>query len=171
LPSRDNCLKQKEMNYSKQLEDERWQAKRRKILQRDKFKCTKCGYEDNLHVHHLYYIHFNKAWQCPNNALVTLCGRCHSKWHEEHEIEVREDSYSRPNKEYIPPVKKKISRSEKKKKRIEKERRQHDKLMSIAEELNLDTKYIRILNIIEYNKFSVAVHLLRTYKTKEIIII
>jgi len=92
------------MKYSDQLEQEEWQVKRRKILTRDGFKCVQCGYKDKLQVHHLYYVHFKKAWQYPNNALVTLCGRCHEKWHEEHNIELRENSYTR-GKKYTPPKK------------------------------------------------------------------
>jgi hypothetical protein len=92
------------MNYRKQLEDEKWQVKRRKILLRDSFKCVDCGYDSNLHVHHLYYIYNHMAWQYPNNALVTLCGRCHSRWHENNDIEVRDGVCK---KKYIPTSKRK----------------------------------------------------------------
>jgi hypothetical protein len=105
------------MNYKKQLEDEKWQIKRRKILQRDNFKCTICGYEDNLHVHHLYYVYFKKAWQYPNDALITLCGRCHKKWHEEHDLEFRDDIYSKKSKKYNAPLKNNIKKKKEKKKK------------------------------------------------------
>jgi hypothetical protein len=93
------------MNYKKQLENEKWQVKRRKILNRDKFKCVECGYESNLHVHHLYYIYNKMPWQYPNNALVTLCGRCHNKWHEQNDLEFRVDVCK---KKYIPSSKRKV---------------------------------------------------------------
>lgn len=94
------------MKYSKQLEDPRWESKRVKILKRDGYKCVYCKWEDNLQVHHLYYVSGSKAWQYPHNALITLCGRCHSNWHKEHDIEIREIDWSK-NKKYKPPLKKK----------------------------------------------------------------
>lgn len=152
------------MNYKKQLEDEKWQVKRRKILQRDGFKCTQCGYEDNLHVHHLYYVYFRKAWQYPHNALITLCGKCHSKWHEEHELEFRDSIYSKPNKQYSAPKKNKKSKSQKRKDRFLKLETQKKKLIAIAEALGLDGCSKDVLEIIGNNKYNVAANLIRNLK-------
>lgn len=62
--------------YSKKLSDPRWQRKRLKILERDKWTCKKCNDKNTeLHVHHLEY---NKEpWNTPNKFLVTLCAHCH----------------------------------------------------------------------------------------------
>jgi hypothetical protein len=77
--------------YTDQLKDRRWLRKRSTIVKRDKYTCTKCHTQDNtLNVHHLYYIKDSLAWQYPNNALITLCERCHCKWHEVNILEVRE---------------------------------------------------------------------------------
>lgn len=149
------------MNYKKQLEDEKWQVKRRKILKRDGFKCTKCGYEDNLQVHHLYYVYYNKAWQYPHDALVTLCGRCHSKWHEEHELEFRESIYSKPNKKYNPPKKSKTYFHKKKKSKKDKRDEQMERLLKVAEKLGLERDNKIVIEIIKNNKYSMAVHLFK----------
>lgn len=34
-----------------------------------------------LNIHHKYYIRGNKPWEYDNDALVTLCSRCHQKRH------------------------------------------------------------------------------------------
>ena len=65
------------MTYSERLKDPRWQKKRLKILDRDKWTCQKCGdKETTLHVHHLKY---NKnPWDGNYKDLVTLCKDCHT---------------------------------------------------------------------------------------------
>lgn len=49
---------------------------RLKVLERDDNKCTQCGSEDNLHIHHLTYD--NEGNELLED-LVTLCSSCHSK--------------------------------------------------------------------------------------------
>lgn len=69
------------MAYADLLKDPRWQKKRLKIFERDKFRCKECGCEENtLHVHHIKY--FGKPWEAPDDFLVTLCQGCHE--YEEH---------------------------------------------------------------------------------------
>ena len=66
--------------YSEKLKDPRWQKKRLKILNRDKFTCKLCGdTETTLHVHHKEYISGNDPWDYPNKLLVTICGHCHNE--------------------------------------------------------------------------------------------
>ena len=76
--------------YKEQLLDPKWSKKRATIIKRDKYKCTVCGSTELLHVHHTYYQKGLKAWQYPNNSLLTICSICHKKWHDEHELEFRE---------------------------------------------------------------------------------
>jgi hypothetical protein len=101
--------------YKEQLRDNRWSVKRKKILARDKCKCQECSSRYCLEVHHLYYVTDKKAWEYPNDVLVTWCNDCHSKWHEEHEIIVRSRVFSEgKKKKFKPPVKVKKTRKRKK---------------------------------------------------------
>jgi len=66
-------------NYSDQLNDPRWKAKRKIILLRDKKTCVKCGRNDiPLHIHHIYPLPFRAAWDYTNEELETLCENCHA---------------------------------------------------------------------------------------------
>ena len=72
------------MSYKDQLADRRWQIKKSRILERDKYTCqnTNCKHkEDNtkqLHVHHLDYFPDKMAWEYPDDMLLTLCEPCHT---------------------------------------------------------------------------------------------
>lgn len=46
---------------------------------------------NDLNIHHKFYIKGRKAWQYSNDALETLCFRCHQKTHEENEIPVYDE--------------------------------------------------------------------------------
>lgn len=77
--------------YDNLLQDERWQNKRNEILQRDKHKCSYCGSDINLQVHHKYYNKYPDGkkvnpWDYPNDALITLCNDCHKKVHKNKKI-------------------------------------------------------------------------------------
>lgn len=65
------------MTYKQQLDDQRWEEKKLKIKQRDKFKCKICNSTLNLEVHHLYYIPKLKAWEYDDDGLVTVCNLHH----------------------------------------------------------------------------------------------
>ena len=68
-------------SYRDKLKDPRWQKKRLKIMERDKFSCVYCGDgKTTLHVHHKKYV--GEPWDCPDNLLETLCEDCHSFTHE-----------------------------------------------------------------------------------------
>ena len=63
--------------YSDLLKDPRWQKKRLKILERDKWKCKIClDGESTLHVHHLAY-NEGDPWDAKDSELITLCEDCH----------------------------------------------------------------------------------------------
>ena len=71
--------------YHQLLKDGRWQRRRLEIMQRDDFKCTKCGTTNDLNVHHIRYIDGRKPWEYEDADLVTLCRDCHKATHEEME--------------------------------------------------------------------------------------
>lgn len=73
----------KKEEYHQLLKDGRWQRRRLEIMQRDNFKCRDCGTADNLNVHHIRYIAGHKPWEYDDGDLITLCGTCHKKRHEE----------------------------------------------------------------------------------------
>lgn len=68
--------------YAILLKRPEWQRKRLEILQRDNFKCAKCGSDKKtLNVHHKYYINGLFPWEYPDDAYITLCEDCHSLEH------------------------------------------------------------------------------------------
>lgn len=67
--------------YAEKLEDERWFQKRTEIHKRDKCMCRMCGASKDLNVHHRYYLYKNDPWDHPDEALITLCERCHKLVH------------------------------------------------------------------------------------------
>lgn len=65
-------------SYKDKLQDPKWQKKRLEILNRDNWKCQKCGDENKtLHVHHIEYKPCREPWQYDNENFVTLCYDCH----------------------------------------------------------------------------------------------
>lgn len=64
--------------YIELLKDPRWQKRRLEIFSRDGFACTECKCETReLHAHHRYYLRGRKPWEYDDDALTTLCERCH----------------------------------------------------------------------------------------------
>lgn len=68
------------MSYAAELADPRWKAKRKHILKRDEYACMFCDNTKNLHVHHIKYT--GKAWEAPDDDLITLCNACHKAVHK-----------------------------------------------------------------------------------------
>ena len=91
--------------YKKLLQSPKWKAKRAKILERDNFKCTRCGETKYLQVHHVHYIQGRKPWQVPDFYLITVCRNCHKYYHEQNKISVLK----------LPPLKKKPQKPKPKK--------------------------------------------------------
>ena len=78
-------------NYSELLKHPKWQKKRLKILERDKFQCRSCEDDSKtLHVHHLYYDYKLKPWEYSDDDLVTLCEDCHDIIHS---LKVNKDDF------------------------------------------------------------------------------
>jgi 5-methylcytosine-specific restriction endonuclease McrA len=66
------------MTYSDDLKHPKWQKKRLKIFERDKWTCQMCQSKTKtLSIHHKKYIKGKKPWEYPNKFLVTLCQPCH----------------------------------------------------------------------------------------------
>lgn len=73
-------------DYKHLLSRPEWKVRRLQIIERDNGKCTKCGSEDNLHVHHLKY-GYEYPWCNPDEDLITLCGACHNTEHTSDTVE------------------------------------------------------------------------------------
>lgn len=80
-------------SYYEKLQHPLWQKRRLEIMSKCGFECQDCGNKDNqLNVHHLYYISKRNPWQYPDWALKCLCKDCHKEEHEKH---------NEPNDEFI----------------------------------------------------------------------
>lgn len=64
--------------YQEYLKTNWWQRIRVERLKIDGYKCTCCGTEKNLQVHHTDY---SKGWfhEDPRQDLITLCKKCHEE--------------------------------------------------------------------------------------------
>jgi 5-methylcytosine-specific restriction endonuclease McrA len=68
----------KKNEYYEKLKDPRWQKKRLEIMDRDEWKCRRCGEKTKtLNVHHVAYFKDHEPWDTPNGFLMTLCEQCH----------------------------------------------------------------------------------------------
>jgi hypothetical protein len=80
---------EKILSYADQIKHPEWQKKRLEILNRDEFTCQQCGNkEQTLHVHHKHYNYGAKIWEYQAWELTTLCETCHSKTHENKDVNV-----------------------------------------------------------------------------------
>jgi 5-methylcytosine-specific restriction endonuclease McrA len=64
---------------SLRLGTEEYHALWRSVLERDGWKCRRCGMRNNLHVHHIIFrseLGPDESWN-----LVTLCSDCHDAVH------------------------------------------------------------------------------------------
>jgi 5-methylcytosine-specific restriction endonuclease McrA len=61
------------------LSVEEYNLLRRRVLERDGWRCQDCGSSKNLHIHHL--VKRSKLGDDVEGNLVTLCASCHSKQH------------------------------------------------------------------------------------------
>jgi len=67
--------------YTNYLNSQKWANKRKLRLKIDNNKCTKCGNNSNLHIHHLTYERGGD--ENIETDLITLCDICHSEIHED----------------------------------------------------------------------------------------
>ena len=70
--------------YEDYLNSPEWNYIRNIVLKRDNNKCTNCGSERKLRVHHKTYKHiFHEINYLID--LVTLCENCHNSFHHNNE--------------------------------------------------------------------------------------
>lgn len=68
--------------YAKALQHPKWQKKRLRVFNRDKWRCRECGdTETTLHVHHKKYTK-RYPWNELMKNLITLCSKCHKAVHK-----------------------------------------------------------------------------------------
>lgn len=73
------------MSYHDDMKTATWQKRRLQLLERDKWKCQNhdcTGESQQLEIHHIDYIPGQKIWEYPDDMLLTLCSKCHSKEQE-----------------------------------------------------------------------------------------
>ena len=80
-PKSGYSKKKNKNEYRIFLKSSYWKRVRKKVLQRDNYTCTRCGYKNNLQVHHLSYEHHNYEHMHLDD-LVTLCRKCHELLHK-----------------------------------------------------------------------------------------
>lgn len=66
--------------YKNYMQSKEWRALRKRVLERDEYKCAVCNSKNNLEVHHLFYeddIYNGKLYQ-----MITLCKKHHKQLHK-----------------------------------------------------------------------------------------
>lgn len=66
------------------MDEQRFGGNRTKALERDGYKCTSCGSDYRIQVHHIDEMGRNKPKEVQNNELnnlITLCAKCHIEQH------------------------------------------------------------------------------------------
>lgn len=72
-------MAKKTTSYSEKLKDPRWQKVRLQVMERDEWKCQRCGIAtETLHVHHGFYEFGKEPWEYPIDSLHTYCWGCHA---------------------------------------------------------------------------------------------
>lgn len=67
-----------EMPYEEYLKTSEWNEMRKRILERDGYRCRVCNTDEALHVHHRTYA---RRGHEDTNDLTTLCQVCHEDFH------------------------------------------------------------------------------------------
>ena len=79
----------KNKKYTENLNTKEWREKKRFILKRDNYTCTKCKSKSTLlHVHHKLYIENRLPWEYEDKHLTSLCETCHSWLHGNQTVKV-----------------------------------------------------------------------------------
>ena len=90
---KNNIKSSTSVTYKQLLTRNEWKEKVEKIKARDNNCCRYCKSKYNLQVHHKYYLQYPDhekvlPWEYKDDALITLCDKCHKKWHDTHTIKV-----------------------------------------------------------------------------------
>jgi len=67
--------------YRIYLQSNKWKVLRKTVIDRDKRRCTNCGTNCDLQVHHIHYNGIYDNFDFSLDQLQTLCKRCHDKLH------------------------------------------------------------------------------------------
>jgi len=62
------------------LYTENWDVIRKRVYQRDGYRCVMCGKKGKLHAHHIVPVRISKDNSM--NNLVSVCNKCHRKLEE-----------------------------------------------------------------------------------------
>ena len=120
--------------YRKALKTREWKYKRKAILKRDMFACTKCYATEELQVHHTYYLEGKMPWEVPNDCLITLCRACHEKEHEGRDIQ-----------SFVRKAEKKVKQEPKKNKKPPKVKYKSAKHFKFSKYVALKSKYSKLV--------------------------
>jgi 5-methylcytosine-specific restriction endonuclease McrA len=89
------------MGAKKHYQDERWYACAKKVKERAKFTCERCGAtQTTLHVHHINYRQGHKPWEYKDHELMCLCERCHD-WVEKAIWQMRKMVVTKPTPQWL----------------------------------------------------------------------
>lgn len=69
------------IDYNKQLKDQRWFDFREKVFEVKGRICEKCGSTEHLQIHHPKYKSGKYAWEYDENEMMVLCDKCHASLH------------------------------------------------------------------------------------------
>lgn len=86
-------------SYEELLKRPEWHTKAIRIKERDSWRCAYCGNICDLEVHHKYYSRYPNdqkvaPWNYPDDALITLCHKCHEKVHQTKTIKLYYRKYT-----------------------------------------------------------------------------
>ena len=86
-------------SYEELLKRPEWHTKAIRIKERDSWRCAYCGNVCDLEVHHKYYSRYPNdqkvaPWNYPDDALITLCHKCHEKVHQTKTIKLYYRKYT-----------------------------------------------------------------------------
>ena len=85
--------------YVTYLYSSAWIQKKEQVLQRDGNRCTNCGSNQELEIHHKTYDNIGK--EKPDSDLLTLCRPCHLKHHEEYSSYTSQEGLELENKSFV----------------------------------------------------------------------
>ena len=80
--SRECNINDRELKQPTAIE---WQVLREYVLERDNYKCSKCGSDNQLQMHHIVPLMLGGSNETEN--IITLCSKCHGNIHAKINLE------------------------------------------------------------------------------------